>query len=96
MTEIIRKSPLHWVIFYELEFLSSREFLDRIFSLAGFTLSRICLTIDESDRESPTSILRSLATIVCLETLLEIIRISCIEGIIGAEEDVGGVMVNDK
>lgn len=96
MTEIIRKSPLHRVIFYEYKFFFSRELFDRIFSLAGFTLSRIYLTIDEPDRDSPTSVLCSLATIMRLDTSIQIIGIARIERIVGAEEDVGGVMANDK
>lgn len=79
------------MIFYELEFLSSRELLDSVFSLASLALALIGLTVDELDGEASTGVLCSLAIIMRLETLLEISRIPCIEGIISTAEDVDRV-----
>ena len=68
------RKPLRATKLLELTFLSLR-----------FLFRGKFLGIDEADRSAPARVLRTMPFIVCMQTLLQVIRPACIDAVIRAQ-----------
>ena len=64
---------------YKFELGFSRHLFDRIFSLSCLTLSLVGFAIEKFRRKTTTSIFRSLTTIMCVNSFLDIGRVASVE-----------------